>query len=491
MTIRSAQRALTVTLAVLCLVGLAEPAIAKPKPAAAAPAPTPAKKKPVALAAFEGKKNAEVRGWVREVVATNFELTDAEDFKVKSDPAAVVDMGKNLGVEGVILGKLEKKSLKISAYDAADGRLLAVIEIKQPPGPKLKNVISKKLGPRLLAAYGIQSPEEVAKQQAQAKQEAEEAGAQEEGEGAEEGEKTEGAEEETAAVAAAEEGASEGGAESEEAAAATPSGPTPSPFEARAGFGLSKRDFTFHDTLNEFATPQRPLVRPLRDYEGGLDISVWLRADVYPAAFFGGQGLISNIGLTIGAELGIPSSPVYVNSAGQSLTLKTNAQEYYLGARLRVPVTPTAGLVFVTSYGQQKYILKNDESFALVPDVAYDYLRLAAEGNLRFGKKITAEAALGVRLILGTGELERPDIWFRNVGGIGSDLSLNVAYEILPLLSAFAGFRYTRYDFDFNPIVEDDVWLRAGAIVAGGAVDQYLGGLVGVIFRLPGKPGTP
>jgi hypothetical protein len=483
MTIRSVQRTITVTLAVLCLASLTTAAVAKPKPAAAAAAPVPAKKKPIALAAFEGKKNADVRGWVRDVVQANFELTDAEDFKVKSDPASVAKMAKDLGVEGVVLGKLEKKSLTITAYDGADGRLLATIEIKQPPGPKLKNIITKKLPDKLLGAYGLQSPEALAKQQAAAKQEAEEAGAQDEGEEGEEGGEAKKTEEESGDNKAA---ASESESSPEES---SPSGPVASPLELRGGLGFTKRNFTFHDTLNTLA-PQVVPKRPLRDYNGGLDLSLWIRVDVYPAALLGGQGFMTNVGLTGGYEFVIPSTTVYKNNAGEQLNLKNYSQEWFIGARVRLPLPSNAGLAFVVTYGQHKYILKGDELFALVPDVAYGYLRPAAEFNMRFGK-VTAEAALGARMVLSTGELERPDIWFRNVGGMGMDASLNLSYEISPKIAVFAGGRLIRYGFDFNPIDNNDPqWLAAGSVLAGGAVDQYLGGMIGASFRLPGSGGA-
>ena len=98
MTSRSALRAVLTALAVMPFAAAPSFAFAKPK-AKTEEAPAPAKKKSVALGVIEGKKNADVRSWVRDVIQSNFELTDAEDFKVKTDDASIAKMAKDLGVD--------------------------------------------------------------------------------------------------------------------------------------------------------------------------------------------------------------------------------------------------------------------------------------------------------------------------------------------------------------------------------------------------------
>lgn len=107
MMLRSALRAALTVLAVMPFAFA--PHLAHAKAKAEETAPPPAKKKSVALGVIEGKKNPEVRGWVRDVVQSNFELTDAEDFKVKTDDASIAKMAKDLGVEAVIIGKDRKR----------------------------------------------------------------------------------------------------------------------------------------------------------------------------------------------------------------------------------------------------------------------------------------------------------------------------------------------------------------------------------------------
>ena len=154
--------ALRYTLSVLALIPFTLAPVgaeAKPKASKAAAEPAPAKKKSLALAPLEGKKNAEVRGWLRDALKSGFELTDAEDFKVKADPAAYAKMGGDLGVDAVVVGKVEKTKLTVTIYQASDGRVLIALQFKAPPGPKLKSIIDKRLVQKLYGAFGIESPD--------------------------------------------------------------------------------------------------------------------------------------------------------------------------------------------------------------------------------------------------------------------------------------------------------------------------------------------
>jgi hypothetical protein len=473
MTIRSALRVVLAALAVLPFAAAPHPALAKAKAKADEAAPAPAKKKSVALGVIEGKKNPEVRGWVRDVVQTNFELTDAEDFKVKADDASVAKMAKDLGVEAVILGKLEKGRLLLSVRDGATGKQLKEIELKAPLGPKMKAAVEKKLPKQLYGAFGLATPAEEAKKKAQAKQEAEEAGAEEEGsdgEAAAEGDKGEGGD--------AEEPEAEKPAEEEKPGADSPREATSTPLDLRAGLHFSKRDFTFNDTLSQLL-PNVAVIHPLRDYHATLDLSLFLKAQFYPGALLGAQGLGANLGLVGGFDFGIPSKTVYTPAGGTQRTLTSSVQDFYLGARWRVPFSSAAELGFVASYGQQKYILKGDETEALVPDVVYSSLRLSADVYAGLGA-LFVEGKLGARLVLDTGELQT--IWFKHVGGRAIEAALNVGYQVSPMIAVVAGGEFVRYGFDFNPLD------TTAQTVAGGAVDQYIGGTLGARFTLPGSP---
>jgi hypothetical protein len=475
--------ALRYTLTVLALVPFTLAPIgaeAKPKASKGASESAAVKKKSLALAPLEGKKNNEVRGWIRDALKAGFDVTDAEDFKVKPNAEAYAKMGSDLGVDAVAVGKVEKTKLTVTIYQASDGRVLIALQFKAPPGPKLKSIIDKRLVEKLYGAFGMESPDEAARKRAEAKQLAEEEAGEDEGGDQEEEEKPK-AKEADSEESESESGSDESeGSEEQAPADSGPHGAILKPLDIRAGVRFSKRTFAFRDTLSQLY-PDRGVRNPLRDYNGGLDLAVFARLELYPAALFGADGFASNLGLVGSFSYGIPSTTVYRPADGSApKNLTSQVHEWNLGARVRVPFSTKAGLGITAAYGQQRYFLKGDEMGSLVPDIQYGYLRLGPDLWVDIGK-ITVEAFVGGRIVLGTGELEEPRLWFRNVGARGFDAGLNLSYAVSPSIAVLAGFDFTRYGFNFNPIQPGDLY------VAGGATDQYIGGWLGASFRLPSK----
>jgi hypothetical protein len=485
MTIRSARRAALATLTALIALSVVvtpAPAFAKAKKAGGAASTAPVKKKSVALGPIEGKKNSEVRGWVKSALQANFEFTDAEDFKTKGDDAGFMKMAAELGVEAVIVGKADKNHLLLTVHDGADGRVTAKIDLKAPPGPKLKAMIDKRLATKLYATFGLESPADAAKKKAEAKQEAEEASAEEEG-GDADGDKEKADDSEPAEDSSSD---SDSDAKSDEddgeKKSETPSPNTGSsvltPFEAALGLGFSKRSFKFNDTLSTL-TPNRPLSRTLRDYNSGVDVSFFLRGELYPAGLAGADGFASNLGLYGGFEYGIPSKIVYRPQGGPQSTLKNSVQEWFVGLKARVPIGAKAALGFSWIYGSQKYYLTGDENNALVPDVVYSYTGPVVDARLGLGR-VFLQGRVGARLILDSGQLEDPKLWFNNVGGRGLEGALTVGFDVTPSIFVFGSGRFLRYGFDFNPNPPNAFW------VAGGATDQFMAGSLGVGYHMPG-----
>jgi hypothetical protein len=470
---------------------------AKPKASKAAAQSTPAKKKSIALAPFEGKKNSEVRGWIRDAVKQGFEVTDAEDFKVKNDPAAYAKMGNDLGVDAVMVGKVEKTKLTVTIYQSSDGRALINLQFKAPPGPKLKSIIDKRLVSKLYAAFGMETPEDAERKRADAKQLAEEEAGDDEGAAADDSEeeappkkkkgKKDDAEESDAEGEGENEGEDEAKKEDDEDDEAPKDagehGTIDKPFDIRAGLHFSKRTFAFKDTLTQLA-PDRTVINPLRDYNGGLDLAVFGRLELYPGALLGADGLASNLGIIGGFSYGIPTTTVYRPSNGSATqNLTSQVHEWYVGARARLPLSLKTGLGLSLAYGAQRYFLKGDELGALVPDIQYRYVRIGPDFHYDTGK-ISIEAYVAARIVLSTGELEKKALWFENVGARGIDAGLVLAYAISSRVSVMAGADFTRYGFNFNPIQD------GAKYVAGGATDQYLGGWLGAGFHLPGSPAS-
>lgn len=474
--IRSARHAALASLTTLLALSVTlspAPAFAKSKRGSSAASSTPARKKSIALGQIDGRKAGEVRGWLRDVLQKNFELTDAEDFKGKNNKS-YAKIASDLGVEAVVVGKVERSRLVLSVRDGADGSEVSKIELHAPAGPKLKALIDKRLAKKLFAAFGMESPSDTAQKSAESSEEEEEEAAEEQGEAEAEAESSDGEEE---ADGESDEG-DEGDEKSEATADAASSSTSAFPLELSLGFDFSKRSFQFKDTLSQLA-PQRPLALPLRDYNSGLDATIVLRGELYPGAF-GGDGFLANVGLLGGFGYGIPSKIVYKPAGGSQKELKNSVQDWFLGLRLRVPLGAKAQLGFSWVYGAQKYYLKGDETGPLVPDVIYTYTEPALDLRVALGR-VFVQAQLGARLVLDSGELENERLWFKSVGGRGVDGSLKLGFNVTPSVFVFAGGRMVRYGFDFNPVPADA--LR----VAGGATDQFIGGILGVGYRLPGK----
>lgn len=469
MKIRAALRYTLSILAVVPLTLIPVGAEAKPKAKKAAAAAPAKAKKSLALAPLEGKKNSEVRGWLRDALRSGFELTDAEDFKAKTD-ADYAKMGSDLGVDAVAVAKVEKTKLTVTVYRSSDARVLITLQFKAAPGPKLKSIIEKRLVQKLYGAFGIESSEKE-EDDADSEEGADEAGedSDADAEGGEDAEKSD---------ADAEGESNEGDAP----AADSGSGFAPTPFVLRAGLRLSQRSFVFKDTLSQL-DGTRPVQHPLRDYNGGTDLALIVRGEVYPGALFGAEGLAANVGVIGSFAYGIPADSVYKPAGGTARTLTTDVREFTLGLRGRFPLSAKAGIGFSAVYGQQRYFLKGDETAALVPDILYSYARLGPDLWIEFGK-VSVEAHVGARLVTGTGELEDAKLWFANVGARGIDAGLTLGFAVTPSISVLAGGEFTRYGFNFNPIPKNATY------VAGGATDQYVGGWLGVGFHVPGKPAS-
>jgi hypothetical protein len=230
------------------------------------------------------------------------------------------------------------------------------------------------------------------------------------------------------------------------------------------GGGATSRHFDYTDDL----------FGALRNYELDSTPMVFLRADWYPLAH-DSRGDLAHFGVTGGYDHLFP--PTSLTRDGRRFDTQSNA--LFAGLRARVPIEDHE-LGFIGGYGRQRFEVKGDEAAPLVPDVAYEYLRIAAEAELRVSEFLFG-IELGKRFVLATGELETKP-WFPHVSPDAVDLRGYVGHAIVSELDLMVGVQLTRYFFSMNPQPDD---LR----VAGGAVDQYLSGWAAIAWRLPGSSG--
>lgn len=239
-----------------------------------------------------------------------------------------------------------------------------------------------------------------------------------------------------------------------------PDAHVPTALELTGGAGAISRHFDYSDDL--FAA--------LRNYELDAAPLVFARAEWYPLAH-DGDGDLTNVGVIGVYEQVFP--PTSLTRDGRRLD--TSASAWFAGLRARVPLDEHE-IGFAGGYGRQHFEVEGDEAAPLLPDVAYEYLRVGAEAELRFSDFVLG-IDLGKRFVLATGELES-DAWFPHVSPDAVDLRAFIGHAVTADVDLIVGVQLTRYFFSMNPQPDD-------VRIAGGAVDQYLSGWAAIVWRLP------
>jgi hypothetical protein len=147
----------------------------------------------------------------------------------------------------------------------------------------------------------------------------------------------------------------------------------------------------------------------------------------------------------------------------------------------------TAGLTFrlagmdlgvAAAFGEHRFSIDGDEGMGgeLIPDINYRYARGGLELRRPLGPRLALTGRAGYRHLLGTGDLGG-DAWFPRATGKGLDGSAGVHLRVASWLGMYARAEVRHYFFAMNPEVGDE-------LVAGGAVDSFLGGAFGFAVLL-------
>jgi hypothetical protein len=405
------------------------------------------KKPKVAIGGFSGDKKGEARDAFIAALRSDgsYEITDAEDVKSTSNAKAIAEAAKAMEVSVVITGKLNGvASLKLKLLDA-NGKLLDDAEIKGGTRAKLKANIQRN------AASSVEDGVDKANVKAQAEASDDDA----------EHTETSKAQAEAKAEVESDDDDTGGGL---------------SPFDLTAGLRAMRRTFTFNDMIAD-VRPNQGFARFLK-YRLPLGPAAFVDLDWYPGAHFA-KGQAERIGITAGYEKGFAISTVYNPDGGPKQTLKTNEQAFYVGARYRLPLAAHE-LGAALTFGQHTFALDGDDAAPLVPDVKYTYVKLGLDGTLRIGP-VSVGARVGKRFVFSTGALG--DVWFPgSVKTQSLEAGATLGYRLVGPLEVVAGFDWLRYAFDFNGAPQ-----RAGfeSAVAGGAVDNYYSGFLGLRVHWP------
>lgn len=154
-------------------------------------------------------------------------------------------------------------------------------------------------------------------------------------------------------------------------------------------------------------------------------------------------------------------------------------QEFFGGVRARHPVGKHV-IGFDLTFGRMRAGLEDTTGAANIPDMEYTLLRSSLDFSLDLGW-MRAVGSAGFRLPLGYGEVSNEQ-WFPRIGGYGFEASLGAAYPLSKAVSLDLSGGLRRYLLEMNSEPEDAI--NGVAEVAGGAVDLYLAGYLGMTFRL-------
>lgn len=229
----------------------------------------------------------------------------------------------------------------------------------------------------------------------------------------------------------------------------------------RARGGFVRRNMDFSDDIYDRLRRQ------------GTNIWVYqAQGELYPFERPIGQRL----GLILSYEGAFSGS---VRDTDFGVTYPVQFQEFFGGVRARHPLGDHE-VGFDLTFGQMRSGLDDSNGSADIPDLSYTLLRSSLDFKLHLGP-VKATGSAGFRLPLGFGEASEEE-WFPRIGGYGFEASLGAEYPLTRRISLEAITSMRRYLLEMNSEPTDAV--GGVAEVAGGAVDLYLSGYVGVSFTL-------
>jgi len=495
-------KALVGGLAALLLVALAGSAVAAPKR--------------VGVPKFEGPQEAIIRKRVMSVLkGEGYELVKSREIEaaVQSTGASLDSndgyraIAKELALSAIVTGEVQKKKARIAVRDGSDGSVSAEGSFAGANPNKVAAEIGKGMWRRLGSAIergkvpaGAKKPQAAAVAAApEDNEDAPEAG----GGGDDEGE------EKKPARAEKESRKSEAEAEGEKADTKSDTGdeeerprkkrkkkpvvdeaPPPNEEEANAGgahlawldaslgFGGFNRNLVYNQDVN----------MTLRQYQLPAGADGALRVAFYPGAL-ATTGVGANLGLDIALEQGFAVTSK-VNPGGKfpdGATFNTIIHDFALGVRYRQPIGEHE-LGFSLTGGEHAFAFRtsatSDPNMARsnldLPDTIYRYARIGVSARVALPAGVSLMAGGGYRYILNSGG-QIHDQFFKHLTVAGADAYAGVGYRFTSMMEARVVGELRRYWYDMHSQAGDP-------LLAGGAVDQYLGVNAMLAFRLGDEP---
>ncbi|HEY2409333.1 MAG TPA: hypothetical protein VGI10_25180 [Polyangiaceae bacterium] len=467
-------------LSALCLELVSAPALARPKPTAAKA------KRRIAVGAFSGPKSDAARSAVLETLKSEdeYDVTDASDVAAEGDDKSYAKASRSLRVQAIVTGALKKNStLVLSVHNGADGSLIEDVELKGGTPAKLaKNIegsliisvadsIAQGKAPRKAKSADDDDDDPPPKP----KKTDDDAGDDSPPKSHKPAKKTE------------DDSDDDKEAKEDDDAAPSPAKGSDkrkphAALEVLLAMRGTHRTFSYQDTLDQLH-PAGNFPEPLA-YTLPLGPFPFLDFTVYPFAFDDDRSAAADIGLIAGGELGIPLKAVIDQGGPTTTTITTSSHQYYIGLRDRLRSGPHEFGIF-GAFGQHAYKLNGNlgpptlQDTPALADITYTFFKVGADMRLLFGDVFFGGHA-GTRIVLDAGGIKQ---YFPNTKVQAIDVGLSGGYALSSSVDLAIGFDLLRYGLDFNPIpVTADITSQSPK-VAGGAVDQYLSGWLGLHFH--------
>lgn len=234
--------------------------------------------------------------------------------------------------------------------------------------------------------------------------------------------------------------------------------------------GAVRRSLRFEDDIYE----------RLRTYDVNMGV-YQVEGIVYPFTRPVGERL----GIIASFESGVSGA---VTDVDQNLEFDADFYEFFVGLRARYPVDEHE-VGFDLTYGQMHAGLIDPEGRSKVPSTDYSVVRTSLHGALDLGA-VRGTLSAGFRLPLAYGQLKE-DRWFPRVSGYGVEASAGVHYALTSSIVLELTGTLRRFVLEMNSEPEDaevGCDAREGfstcSEVAGGAVDRYIAGYMGISYRL-------
>lgn len=253
----------------------------------------------------------------------------------------------------------------------------------------------------------------------------------------------------------------------------------PAAVDIEADFRIVHRELRYNDVLLPSGATE------LRDYALNAGPGVGLKFQYFPGAHFT-SGVGAQFGIDFEWErlIGIDSTRTEDDTVQ---TFPTESQQFLVGLRWRYPKGRWEPFV-VLGYGFHNFQFSvsgppvpGEDNTAGVPGVRYRFARLGTGLRVVVGKKdlVILGGNIAFRFVGdrvgGIGSAP----WFPEATANGLDTGFVLGFALPLGFEIRLGVDYRRYWFDLNP----SPGMPPDPLVAGGALDTYIGGTVGFAWR--------